>query len=255
MNGNACVFMLFMIPTFLVITAAVTYIMQVAFAKARLTVALGRASKAAAASVAASMDEIASANADIYDAYQSLRRDFGDDTQKNEKAAQNRYKMYEEARDAGVRKVDSILSSLVERARSKGEATFHSNVADASVDISIEPDIAISPTSEPGLQWQVLGSDYIIGQSIADPRSTGNVRYDAFKYFIKERAPGPRIEAMGYKNVPPIVGNFAPVTVRASSAAVVFGGSVAGYALLRGQGARGGTQSSDHLYRSILVSP
>lgn len=252
-EGSVIVLLMFAIPFMIAAMAMVISLGQVTMARMRVQIAADRASYAAAASMADSMNRVAAENRSIHDAFKTIDAEYKRSSQDNEEGVRQSYERYEERRVVAEDNISQILGSMGARARAIAENLGAANAPRAEFQVKVVDRVELAPDIEPELQNLELNYQYVSGDTFVDPRSVEGGSKVGLSYLMKRAAgmPDAAITVDATAAVRPLILSQllgGDTIVRASSAAQVFGGSVKEYAL-----AEDDDRSSDHLYRAVNI--
>jgi Putative Flp pilus-assembly TadE/G-like len=222
------------IPLLAAVLLLIVDLGRLAVARARLQVAADRAAYAGAASYAASLDRIASANWRLHKASRDLARDFATQSQQNRAAAEERISAYEAARDEALSEIDATFDAMDDRAAHAAKSTLAANAPLSAGEAFADNGVQLDADADRDRQWETASYDVITGPSWIDPESTEVGTYEALSYLTKRRGPDAAIAVSATLPVKPLLLQAAagvPIEVRAASAAQAFGGSVEAFAL------------------------
>lgn len=198
----------------------------VIFERTKLQSAVDMAAYAGAASLANSLNEIAVKNKNVRAEFLSLKKDLGDDSQQNKKAATERYEKYARAVQDNLHEMNELLLQMPDRARLIASNNFKNN-SSANISVNIVGNVELR--KDDGFEVEYVE---IEGPLFVDPDSFASGSFLTLKNIFKLKSPPPSISINANKRikVPALAGVAREFVVAASAQALAFGGNLFGYA-------------------------
>jgi hypothetical protein len=242
-EGSAVVGFMLLVPAAVALIVATLAIGMAAFERAKLQAAADMAAYAGSASLADSMNKIAVRNKNIYDAFVSFKKDYGDDSQQNAAAAEQRYTQYKNEVQKNADEIKEVIAEMDDRAVSVALRNFSLN-SDASASASVAGGVFV----EKGQESDVMYSN-IVGSQFIDPESYDGKKISAIENLIKQGSFPPTLVLYAEKKIQlPFAEKIVPsLNVSGAASASAFGGNIEKYA--RGEVFLGsGAETGDGLY-------
>lgn len=247
--GSVVVGFVLFIPMIVGLVVGVLLVGMAAYERAKLQAAVDMAAYAGSASLAHSLNKIATRNRNIYEEFLSFKKDYGEDSQQNAAAADQRFAQYKNTVQKNIDEVKQIISEMGERARGVTLRNMELNSSARST-VEVVGEVSVENGGEEDVTYSK-----IIGSLFIDPENHDEKSVRALINLVKKRSFPPTVIFSAVKNIKtPIAKNFLPeLSITAGASATAFGGSVEEYAFSKDEAEKENKNRSwDWLYAPAL---